>query len=251
MKGYKYDYEEITKYHAKGLCDRDIAEVLDYDKTETARIRKKLGLIPNKSAKKAFADDYKMTEEETSIFIGCLLGDGSLSYGKQTRFPAFKFSHCTAQEEYFMWKYNKLKNILSSYGKYMGSGGFGAPGDYKFQCTGKHLSCLTDYHKQFYIEGVKKLPIDVITRDFTNLSLYTWYMDDGSKDKNGNGSHIMSTYCFERENLAEFTDFLKAKFDLHFNIKTDKCLYLQHKSNSTFREILRNINELDSMAYKI
>lgn len=76
------------------------------------------------------------------------------------------------------------------------------------------------------------------------------YMDDGSYDINSN-SYLINTQCFSIEELQDFTKFLEDKFNLFFNIKSDHVLYLRHKSNEVFKQILFNLNKCDTMAYKL
>lgn len=97
---------------------------------------------------------------------------------------------------------------------------------------------------------VKKIiPIEFIKDKFNELSLYCLFMDDGSYDISSN-SFIINTQCFSKDNLLEFCDFLKEKFNLFFNIKSDNCLYLRHISNEIFKDIISKNNECNSMNYK-
>lgn len=110
--------------------------------------------------------------------------------------------------------------------------------------------CLKTFRKNFYPEDTKIIPIDIIKKYFTEESLYYMYMDDGSYDKTAN-SYIINTQCFSKKNLLEFILFLKNKFNLDFNIKSDNSLYLYHISNNIFKNILLKYNECDSIKYKI
>ena len=111
------------------------------------------------------------------------------------------------------------------------------------------MKCLTELRNTFYIDGKKIIPIDMIQKYFTKESLYYMFMDDGSYDKSSN-SYIINTQCFTKTDLETFCTFLYKKFNLCFNIKNYNCLYLQHKSNKLFQDILLEYNECDSMIYK-
>lgn len=75
-------------------------------------------------------------------------------------------------------------------------------------------------------------------------------MDDGCFDKKHN-TYKISTDCFDKENLKEFVKFLKEKFDLGFIIHTNNELYLRHKYNDNFTQILDKYNRCETMNYKI
>lgn len=109
--------------------------------------------------------------------------------------------------------------------------------------------CLKTFRDNFYVNNKKIIPIPVIKKYFTKISLYYMFMDDGSYDINSN-SYILNTQCFEKENLLDFCKILKEKFNLEFNIKSDNTLYLKHVSNDIMYSILSEINECKSMNYK-
>lgn len=62
-------------------------------------------------------------------------------------------------------------------------------------------------------------------------------MDDGCYDKKSN-SYLISTDCFNKDQLQQFCDLLKSKFNLNFSIKKDNSLYLKHSSNNIFTKLL-------------
>lgn len=241
----KYNDEEIIQLHSKGMTDKEIAEALGVTPNNLATKRRHLGLKPNKSSR----DTHTLNERELSILIGTLLGDSSVRFVHNAcKYPNLTFTHCVQQEEYFLWKVKELSNLVSSWKKYEDGNKLSKSG-YKFHCTGKNMKCLLEIRNIFYIDNIKILPIDFLRKNFTELSLYCMYMDDGSYDKSSN-SFIINTQCFSKENLYEFVNILKDKFNLNFNIKSDHCLYLQHNSNDEFQSLLLKHNKCTSMVYK-
>lgn len=243
----KYNDLEIIELHSKGLTDREIAETLGINPNNLARKRNRLGLKPNKSSR----ETYVLTQEELEILCGTLLGDATIRYvHKGCKFPNLTFSHELNQKEYFDFLTNKLINLKSSVreydSKYIRTDGKIAK---RLVFTGKNMKCLESIYNIFYPEGKKVIPMRFVKQYFTETSLYYLFMDDGSYDISNN-SYIINTQCFSYENLQEFVNFLFSKFNLEFNIKTDKSLYLKHISNNVIYRILSTTNECKSMNYK-
>lgn len=242
----KYNDSQIIELHSQGLTDKEIAEIIGTTPNNLATKRRKLGLKPNKSIR----DTYVLSDEELSILVGTLLGDSTIRYvHDQCKYPNLTFTHGENQKEYFDWITNKLKNLNSSVNEY-NSAYVRTSGEIakRWVYTGKNMKCLQEIHRIFY-PNKKIIPIDYIKDKFTEISLYCLFMDDGSYDINSN-SFIINTQCFNKDNLKEFCDLLKEKFNLSFTIKSDNCLYLKHESNEILRDILKRNNECESMRYK-
>lgn len=226
-----------------------MAKIIGTTPNRMASKRGKLGLKPNKGKR----DTYKLTEEEISVLCGTLLGDSTIRYvHNQCKYPNLTFSHTVKQKQYFMWKTNKLTNLMSSSNMYK-TNYVNTNGEvvYKLVYTGSNMACLVDIRTIFYDgNGVKHIPIDYLIQHFNDVSLYCLFMDDGSYDISSN-SYIINTQCFSEEELKQFVVLLYNKFNLEFSIKTDHCLYLKHVSNSLFQKLLERINECPDMIYKL
>lgn len=250
MANIRYNNEQIIELHKKGLTDKEMAEIIGCTNNQMAKKRARLGLQPNKNKKEL----YSPTKEELGIIVGTLLGDSTVRYvHNECKYPNLTFCHCVQQKEYFEWKAKKLYNFMSSTNEYRSYRDYNILANKntaRLVFTGMNMACLVNIRDEFYPEGQKIIPIEYIKKHFNALSLYCWYMDDGSYDKSSN-SFILNTQAFTRENLQEFVEFLKDKFNLEFNIKKDNSLYLKHISNDIFVEILKNIHECTTMDYKL
>lgn len=241
-----YDYDQIRELHSKGLTDKEISEIIGAKPNAFAKVRKRLGLEPNKPR-----ETYELKGKELEILVGTLLGDSCIRYvHEKCKYPSLTFTHCMKQEEWFLWKYKNLNQLLSSYNVYNKTNYWTGDDKKEIQCVGKNMKCLVEIRNIFYKEGVKIIPVDFLKENFTELSLFCLYMDDGSYDKSSN-SYIINTQCFSEEDLEKFTNLLKEKFNLSFNIKKDHTLYLKHESNEIFKNILIKFNECNTMDYKI
>ncbi|MPM24767.1 hypothetical protein SDC9_71252 [bioreactor metagenome] len=58
-----------------------------------------------------FAKTYTVTEIETNIIIGSLLGDGSLALYGRSKNAYYREHGCDKQLLYRIWKFEKLQNL--------------------------------------------------------------------------------------------------------------------------------------------
>lgn len=110
-----------------------------------------------------------LTEEQQSILIGVLLGDGAMR--KKTH-ALLEINHSYKQKEYVDWLYQKFIHYVDTEPKMRKSNGKRIA--YRF--TTKSLPILTTFYDSFFQERRKIIP-DNLT--LSPLTLAVWYMDDG------------------------------------------------------------------------
>lgn len=241
----KYNDVQIIELHSKGLTDKEISEILGVKPSTFANKRAKLGLKPNKSKR----ETYKLEGEVLEILIGTLLGDACVRYVYEgCKYPMLHFNHSMKQLEYFLWKKDKLIDLMSSFKEYKIKNDKSITGS-RMQFNGKNMACLKYIRELFYPNGVKQFPIEFLDKYFTELSFYCLFMDDGSFDISTN-SYILNTQCFEASNLKDFCNLLLKKFNIETSIKADNTIYIKHISNDIVSNILDKYNECKSMSYK-
>lgn len=114
-----------------------------------------------------------LTEEQSSVIIGSLLGDGAMRCKSNA---LLEINHCLEQKEYVDWKYKKLYNLVKTAPK--SRNGNGKRVAYRF--TTRSLPELTKFYCWFYQEGNKEIPGHL---NLNPLTLAVWFMDDGSKSR--------------------------------------------------------------------
>jgi hypothetical protein len=115
-----------------------------------------------------------LSEEEKSIIIGSLLGDGHLERnGVHFR---LQITHSTKQKSYLLWKMRKLKRLIS-----------GKIYIYRSSCRfrTKTLPIFDEFERMFYVNGVKRVPSEIHSILEDKLALAVWFMDDGNIRKIG------------------------------------------------------------------
>lgn len=170
----------------------------------------------------AFSDTQK------HLLVGSLLGDGSLSKGKDSINARFTERHCEKQLSYLQWKNNKLKPFVKSKlrkdvgGKHIISG-VECNTQNSFMLTTITHPYLTELHTLFYLDGKKTIP-NSITELISALSIMTWICDDGCLTyckKSGTYKLDLHTESFTyKENLFLCRDVLSNFFNLSFRINS-------------------------------
>ncbi|KKU32261.1 MAG: LAGLIDADG homing endonuclease [Candidatus Collierbacteria bacterium GW2011_GWA2_46_26] len=164
-------------------------------------------------------DSLVLTQEQKSVLIGSILGDGTLQLGERGANANFKTEHGLVQKEYVYWKYNIFKPWVFTEPKisyrYKESRERYAK-SYWFR-TVRHPT-LTEFHKRFYENGKKMIPKD-IAGDIDALALAVWVMDDGSLNSN---QLDISTYSFTLQDIYLLIDALKSNFGLSSKYYRDR-----------------------------
>jgi LAGLIDADG DNA endonuclease family/NADH-Ubiquinone oxidoreductase (complex I), chain 5 N-terminus len=192
--------------------------------------------------------------EVLQVIIGTLLGDGHLEKRKRGIGTRLLLEQTSRNVEYLMWLHHffslrgycsSLKPKLFQRIKRNNTVYYGV----KF--TTFTFSSFNWLHDQFYPgEGLKHLPISLLTEYLNEQALAIWFMDDGSKF--GTGFKI-STHCFIFNELEQFCTLLKWKYNINCSINSDRdywTLYIKKDSAQRFANLVEPYM-LDSMKYKL
>ena len=233
--------------YSLGYNDAKIAKHMQVKHSTITYLRHNILKLPE------VAENITLNKDQEEILIGTLLGDSYIGYVHSgCKYPCLTFGHCKKQELYAMTKFNKLRIIMSSINEHQyikESIIKGKKCNIQPVLYARSHNCkiLEKYRKIFYPNNIKVIPVNFLTNTFTAQSLAYLYMDDGCK--NGKGYNL-NLQCFEKENLSEFVDFLKLKFDIDFIVKKDKTLYLRYKSIEKFENLIKQYITED-MKYKL
>ena len=192
-----------------------------------------------------------LTDEQKSVIVGSILGDGTLRVGEGAINVNLKIEHGLAQQEYVLWKYQILKNWVFTEPKI----------SYRYRDNGEKYAkslwfrtvrhpLLTDFYKRFYKDGKKIIPKD-INREVNPLVLAIWIMDDGCLSQN---IIDISTYSFTEAEINLLIKLFSEKFNLITNYYHDRdkgCrIYFKLSETKKLVEIIKPYI-IDSMKYKI
>ena len=194
-----------------------------------------------------------ISELQHAALVGTLLGDATIQYNHR-RLPWYKFEQKVAKKEYVEALYFLFANVV------------GTPPVLPRMKNGRAVSymfrtymwqSLDFYAKQFYridsLGNRRKVVPALIHRWLTPQSLAFWFMDDGSKNRDGFYFH---TEGFTRPDLLCLQQALGRVFHLQVNIHKDKRkdsiyykLYIPSKEEEKFQSIIEPFL-LPCMKYK-
>jgi len=199
-----------------------------------------------------------LSEDQKSIILGSLLGDGTMWIGKGGVNANFKVEHGLKQKELVFWKYEKLRNFVFTEPKISfryRDDGAKYPKSWWFR-TVKHPD-LTRIYRLFYSgdgykTGHKIVPNNSFLERYLNPeALAVWIMDDGSFNRK---IIDISTYCFSLDEIKRLQTFLEDRFLISPNFYRDRDkgyrIYFNQKETNTLIQIISPYL-IDSMRYKI
>lgn len=130
--------------------------------------------------------DPILSDDQRSIVIGTLLGDGSMK--QNGRHSCLMIDHGFSQGDYLRWKVDCLSDFFRAGWPRLRTRKNGTSYWSAWSLT---LPAFDPYRMAFYRDGVKVVPVDFIGA-LTPLTLAVWYMDDGSLSKTGANIATMS-----------------------------------------------------------
>lgn len=149
-----------------------------------------------------------LTKRQEEIFLGTMLGDGSLE-DRKTANSRLQIRHSLKQRDYVDWLYNEFQNLVLSKPRQIENA-------YFFRT--RSLPLFTQWRQKFYKGGTKIIPQDI---SLSPLSLAIWFMDDGYFDKK---AAYFCTHCFDKQNLHHLQKLLR-KYGLESSPIIDRDHY--------------------------
>ncbi len=180
-----------------------------------------------------------LTEEQKSILIGTLLGDGTMRKKKNAH---LEINHCYAQKVLVDWIFSKFENLVITEPKWRK--GNGKREAYRFAT--RSLPILTPFYDQFFPKGKKIIPNNL---QLNPMIMAVWFMDDGCKSRS---SIYLNTQQFSKIEQLELINILKDQFDIDSTLNKDKIYYrirVRTQSVKKFIDIVKDF-VLDDFKYK-
>ena len=188
------------------------------------------------------------------VIIGSLLGDGRLecrSRGiRHSKTARFRAHHGNNQKQYVLWKYQILKNLVSTPPKSITRLDNKRN---KFETSWYfHTISLPELgiiHEWFYSDNIKRLPVN-LEQVFTPYMLAVWYMDDGSYT---GSSCILNTHCLQMSEQQRVRLMLLNKFNISSTIIKDRHQYKINIGASQLNKLMKIVSPyiIPTMSYKI
>jgi len=183
-----------------------------------------------------------LTQEQKSIIIGTVLGDGYLRIIDGRKNAFLEINHSISEKEYVDWKYLKLKNIVKS--PAIERKGKGKRIAYRF-FTRQHPE-LTRIYRLFYRNGSKIVPVLKVNP----LIIAVWFMDDGSKSYR---TYYLNTQRFDIMSQKNLIQILSGQYGISSSLNQDKEYYrirIKQDSAKRFRKLIQEYM-IPTMMYKL
>ena len=193
----------------------------------------------------------KLTERQTAIIVGTVLGDGFLQKtgSKNAR---LRLEHSDKQKDYLLWKGAQLSRLFQGKPTFLSRTHPKSGETYSYARWQSNASPeIGVWQRYFYPEGKKIIPAD-IGENLLPLALSVWYMDDGylSPDK--------SSFIYLGKVSKNEADILRDAIAKNFSIEAkvyDKknkgfALYFPVEETRKLHALLRAFIH-SSMSYKI
>jgi len=184
-----------------------------------------------------------LTQEQKSLIVGTILGDGYLRIIPRRKNAFLEVNHSANQKDYVDWKYSVLQSIVKSGPKLRNGNGNRVACRFYTRCHQE----ITDLFRIFYKDGKKIIPDDLKINPF---GLAVWYMDDGSRS---GGSVYLNTQQFLIEDQNKLQKLLLNQFNIISSLNKDKeymRIRVRTADAKKFCDIIREFIP-QSMQYKL
>jgi hypothetical protein len=195
-------------------------------------------------------NSFSISPDLQEVIIGCSLGD--LHIRKYVNFALLQFKQGSINEAYVLHLYDLFKYCCGTGPRYIVQKPDSRTGKVYSSITFStySLPCFNYYHELLYVNGVKRIPLN-IGELLTARGLAYWAMDDGVKHSSG------FTFCTNSYTLSDvelLIKVLKQNFDLNCTIhkyrKDQYRIYIKADSMGNFRSLVTPYFH-SSMMYKL
>ena len=183
-----------------------------------------------------------LTQEQKSIIIGSLLGDGYLRIIPGRKNAFLEINHSISEKDYVDWKHRELKSLVKSPPKVRK--GKGKRIAYRF-FTKQHPE-ITKLYQKFYRGREKIIP----HLKLNPLIIAIWFMDDGSKSYQ---TYYLNTQRFDYQSQKKLIRMLRKQYGIESSLNKDKGYYrirVKQSSAERFKKLIQNYI-IPAMQYKL
>lgn len=240
----KYD-EQIIKLAKEGNKPYQISREL---KIDARRVIDRLK-INNIQYKKGNTNERIEIQDEIQeqVLIGTIIGDGCIFKGKGNVNFRMNLAHSFKQKQYFMYKYNILKNLKFKKPKIEKEVHIKTNKEYTCIKTQSLTNPLfTELYGIWYKDGKKVIPKSQLNK-IKDLAIAIVFFDDGSKTES---SYQISMSNYDIESINNFRILLFEKYGIETNLHKNKNVYIKAISKDKFKNMIKKYATSDVL-YKL
>jgi DNA-binding transcriptional regulator WhiA len=195
-----------------------------------------------------YKKSLKLSDIQRKILVGVLLGDAHLETQNNGRTYRVKFEYSVSHKEYVYHLYEVFKEWVTT--------------EPQLKCDKTHNNiwfqtishpAFRFYAHQFYRNQRKCVPVRIIHKLLSEVSLAYWYMDDGSIKSKESKAVLFNTQGFCEKEVEKLCEVLAQRFGLEATKRKQKegwQIYISERSYERFVEIVLPYI-VPSMMYKI
>lgn len=183
-----------------------------------------------------------LTQDEISIILGSVLGDGYLRIIPGRSDAILEINHSFSAKAYVDWKHERLKRIVRT--PPIKRKGREKRISYRFS-TRQHPD-LTKIYKRFYDNKEKIVP----DLKLNPLIMAVWFMDDGSSSYK---TYYLNTQGFSYACQKKLIYYLWKQYDIDSALNKDKKYHRIRIKNNSAEKLRETIQDhiIPSMRYKL
>lgn len=240
----KLNKKQLKKEYCENkLIATEIAKKYNSNKKSVLSLLHKYN-IPIIHTQRKYLDvvNLRLSNIQKEFIYGTLMGDGCIAlHGRKNKKGRLLISQCSDQHEYTVWKYNIIKNFVSSNIK--------VRIDKKGYTTSSFTTHVHDeftkIYNKFYFNS-KKIITNKILQHLTPFSIAIWYMDDGFFYKKRNTCRIYTcSFSMKEHELIQkwFLNKYGIKCGIYLskqkNRKSYLYLYITKKSTEKLFKLIK------------
>lgn len=230
-------YPELIDLFESGYSDEQLAE---YFNCSIPTVRRHRGILNLKQQRYFSQLDVSLTEEQEQMILGSLLGDLNLSHPQSNRHNNSRLTivHSVKQKALFMKKVEILGEFMGAYRLETPSPDSRTGNVYQtYRGNSYSHPIFTNIYDILYINKVKTVTGEYLSKIYHPIALAYWFMDDGSS----NGT--IATCSFTLQECSLLSKWLLTKFNIETTIRIVKdknwnLLYIKEKSRKHFEELI-------------
>jgi hypothetical protein len=191
-----------------------------------------------------------LTDQQHSLIIGSMLGDGHLRKEENNHNAALNIERSQKDYQYLEWEANIINNMLTKAGVTKRDRYDERTNKIYHSCSfiTRSLIVLNSFHNEWYINKIKVVPNNL---RLNSEIIAIWFCDDGWIDTSSSINRFeigLATNSFSKDEVYFLQSLLNDRYNEYFTVScrtdTEKNQYVIHGSDSASRALISDIDSV-------
>jgi len=180
-----------------------------------------------------------LNQDQKSILIGSLLGDGHLRRNSNNSNTTFSIKRSLADKDYLKYQYDYFKDFCSNPIREKSTIDKRTNKTYH-SCSFETLSYSDfNYFHNLWYQGKKIIP----KLELDSLSIAIWFFDDGTLSYNKRFKGSFATNSFSKDEVYYLKTLLDDRYNVKFNLANKNNQYIIQGFDHQFQPLLEDIDK--------